>query len=67
MAFFPDLLSPLVLPPMNYGASAMLCAFQVPQPLGPGRRRVRQLVHVNGVDADELTLAEVRVIFYLNR
>lgn len=32
---------------------------QVAEPVPPGRKMVRQLMHVNGVEADELTLAEV--------
>ena len=36
--------------------------FQVAAPVGVGGKTVRQLTHVNGVEADELTLAEVRFI-----
>ncbi len=43
---------------VKYWSLLLFC--QVAEPLPPGRKMVRQLMHVNGVEADELTLAEVR-------
>lgn len=41
---------------------AVFCVafLQRPPPVPRGKKIVRQLVHVNGVEADELTLDEVR-------
>lgn len=45
---------------LDFFLFALVCCFiQVAEPVPAGRKMVRQLMHVNGVEADELTLAEV--------